>query len=440
MYKFKKFRSKIAPLIISAQDETLNLKKYGKVLDFTSGWTGYASLGHNNKEIIKAIKNQMTKFCHIDYNEFSNPLLERLSKKIVEFAPNKNKKIWYSGNSGSEALEAAMKLSYQAHYAQGNSKKIKFIHRSQSFHGATLHPLSVTSIDIFKIFKKFKGNTITVSQNNIYAKYDPKVKMGKKTNETESQHLERSLYELENKILKNNPETISAMVGETQLGTLVGDVPPQKNYWREVSKILKKYNIHLILDEVYCGMGRSGEMFNFKWDKIDPDFVCVGKNTTSGCIPFSFVMSKKKFENIILNYFGRVNLGHTFQGHSLGAAATIETINIIKKRNLLKKVKNIGNYIQEILSSELNTNHFFSNVRGRGFAIALEHKVNKPISFSNDLKEKMLNEHKILINSKFHRTSFLPSYTISKTDVDRTLDSFIKVFKELSLKKYKKYN
>ena len=81
--------------------------------------------------------------------------------------------------------------------------------------------------------------------------------------------------ELEFKI-KNNPETICAMIGETQLGTLVGDVP-QKGYWKGVSKICKKYNIHLILDEVYCGMGRSGEMFNFAWDKIDPDFVCVGK-------------------------------------------------------------------------------------------------------------------------------------------------------------------
>tara|TARA_A100001015_G_scaffold307432_1_gene403334 strand:- start:2448 stop:3761 length:1314 start_codon:yes stop_codon:yes gene_type:complete len=436
MYKFKKFKSKIAPLIVSAQDETLKLKNYGNVLDFTSGWTGYASLGHNNKIILNAVKKQMTKFCHIDYNEFSNPLLEQLSKKIVEFAPNKNKKIWYSGNSGSEALEAAMKLSYQAHYAKGNKKKIKFIHRSQSFHGATLHPLSVTSIDIFKIFKKFKGNTITVSQNNIYAKYDPKVKMGKKVNETNAQHLKRSLYELESKILKNGPETISAMVGETQLGTLVGDVPPQKNYWIEVSKILKKYDIHLILDEVYCGMGRSGEMFNYKWDNIDPDFVCVGKNTTSGCIPFSFVMSKKKFENIILNYFGRVNLGHTFQGHSLGAAATIATIDIIKSNHLLKKVKNYGKYIQDTLSNELGNNHFFSNVRGRGFAIALEHRVKNNMKFSYDLKYKMLNEYKILINSKFHRTSFLPSYTMSKSNIDKTIDCFIKIFKELSLKKY----
>ena len=85
-----------------------------------------------------------------------------------------------------------------------------------------------------------------------------------------------------------------------------------KRVLKEVKKILKKYNIHLILDEIYCGMGRSGKMFNFAYDNVDPDFVCTGKNTTSGTIPFSFVMSNKNFEKIIIDKIGRVNLGHTF--------------------------------------------------------------------------------------------------------------------------------
>jgi adenosylmethionine-8-amino-7-oxononanoate aminotransferase len=439
MYKFKKFKSKPTPIILSADKEFLFLKKYGKILDFTSGWTGFASLGHNNKIILNAIKRQMSKFCHVDYNEFENPSIEELSKKIINFAPNNSKKIWYAGNSGSEAIEAAMKLSYQAHCASGNKNKIKFINRSQSFHGATLHPLQVTSIDIFQIFKKFKNNSIQISQNNIYSKYNSKVQMGKKINETDQDHLNRSLLELENKIIKNNPDTICAMVGETQLGTLVGDVPPQKGYWKGVSKILKKYNIHLILDEVYCGMGRSGKMFNFSWDGIDPDFVCTGKGTTSGCIPFSFVMAQKKFETMILNKFGRVNLGHTFQGHSLGVAATHAVIDIIKNKKLLNRVEKLGKYMQKILTSELRDDHFFSNVRGRGFAIALEHNVKKQILFSNDLKQTMLNKHKILINSKFHRTSFLPAYTMEKKLIDKTLDRFINTFKKLSTDNYRKY-
>ena len=432
MYTFKKFRSKSIPKFISAENEYIYLSNYGKVLDFTSGWTGYASLGHNNKEILNSIKNQMKFYCHVDFNEFENPLVEKLSKKIIEFSKKKNKKIWYSGNSGSEALEAAMKLSYSAHLSNNKKNKTKFIHRSQSFHGASLHPLSISTFDIFDVFNKLKTKNIQINQNNIYTKYTQKYKMGIKKNESVEEHLARSLDDLEEKIIKNNPENICAMVGETQLGSLVGDVPAQKGYWKEVSKILKKYDIHLILDEIYCGMGRSGKLFNFEWDDINPDFVCVGKNTTSGCIPFSFVLTDEKFEKIILNKFGRVTLGHTFQGHSLGLVATNTVLEIIKRDRLLDRVKKEGNYIQKTIKDELKENHMFSNVRGRGFGVSVQHNVKNQNLFSKDLKSKLLEEHKILMNIKFHRTSLTPCYNMKKKNIDIALDKFIKTFKFLS--------
>ena len=190
MKTFRKFNNKLPIQILKAKDEYLTLSKYGKVLDFTSGWTGFASLGHNNKNILNAIKIQMNKFCHADYNEFVNPHLEELSKKIINNCNYKNNKIWYSGNSGSEALEAAMKLSYSVHYKKWNKKKIKFLHRSQSFHGASLHPLSVSTIDIFDVFKNLKTRNIKINQNNIFTEYSSKTLMGLKKNETEKEHLE----------------------------------------------------------------------------------------------------------------------------------------------------------------------------------------------------------------------------------------------------------
>lgn len=432
MYTFKKFASKSIPKFISAKDEFIRLSKYGKVLDFTSGWTGYATLGHNNKEILDAIKKQMKFYCHVDFNEFENPLVEKLSKKIIEFSKNKNKKIWYSGNSGSEALEAAMKLSYSVHFSNNKKNKTKFIHRSQSFHGASLHPLSISTFDIFDIFNKIKTSNIQIDQNNIYTKYNSKSRMGIKNNESVQEHLERSLKNLEDKIKKNNPEKICAMVGETQLGSLVGDVPAQKGYWKEVSKILKKYDIHLILDEIYGGMGRSGKLFNFEWDGINPDFACVGKNTTSGTIPFSFVLVNDKFEKIILNKLGRVTLGHTFQGHSLGLVAADTVLKIIKRDKLLNKINKVGKHIQKTIKDELKTNPFFSNIRGRGFGISVQHNVKNQNLFSSDLKAKMLEEHKILMNIKFHRTSFTPCYNMSNKNIDMALDKFIQTFKLLS--------
>ena len=438
MKTFKKFNNKYPDKILKAKDEFLTLAKHGKVLDFTSGWTGFASLGHNNKNILNAIKIQMNKFCHADYNEFVNPQLEELSKKIINHCNYKNNKIWYSGNSGSEALEAAMKLSYSVHYSKGNKKKIKFLHRSQSFHGASLHALSISTIDIFDVYKNLKTKNIKINQNNIFTDYNSKTLMGIKKNETEKEHLDRNLKNLEETIKKNNPDSICAMVGETQLGSLVGDVPPQEGYWKGVQKILKKYNIHLILDEIYCGMGRSGKLFNFENDGIDPDFVCVGKNTTSGCIPFSFVLSKAKYEEIIINKMGRVNLGHTFQGHSLGVAACVELINIIEKEKLMNRVNKINSFITKTINEELENCEVFKNIRGRGFALAVEHNTKNNIEFSNELKRKMLNNYKILMNIKFHRTSMTPCFNMKIKNIENCLEIFIKNFKSLS-KKYAKH-
>ena len=124
-------------------------------------------------------------------------------------------------------------------------------------------------------------------------------------------------------------------------------------------------------------MGRSGKMFNFLWDDCEPDFICQGKNTTSGIIPFSFVLSKPKYQNIIINKLGRVSLGHTFQGHSLGAAGTLKLLDIIKRDKLLNRVNTIGKELRKIIHDELKNNEQFSNVRGRGFAFSSEHSLKK---------------------------------------------------------------
>lgn len=416
--------------------------KSRKILDTTAGWTSYATLGFNNKELINALNKQLKKFSHIDYNIWTNPEVQKLSKEICTFSNKKLGKVYFSGCSGSEAIEAALKLSLQVHLNNGFKKKKVIISRIQSFHGATMQAISSSDIPLLDIFQIYSNNLHhKIHQHNPYfdckainekkcvCKRNPSVCMGKLKNESNANYLNRSIKYFENKIKEIGSENIASFIGEPQLGSLVGDVPAIKGYWKKIEQICKKNNIHLILDEVYCGIGRSGEFFNFKNDEIEPDFVCCGKNTTSGIAPLSFVVAKSKHQKALSKDLGRIRIGHTFQGFSLGIAVCRQLIKIIKRDKLLNKIKSKGNYMRNILETELKNNSKFKNIRGRGLMFSLEHITNDNVKFSQYLYKSMLDKN-ILINSKWHRTSFTPSFLIKKKEIDRTLGYFINFFKK----------
>ncbi len=426
------------------------LDKNEKILDFTSGWTGYANLGFCHPRLVKAVKEQLKKFSHIDFNIWHNPNAEILAKKMTSYTKKNLDKVYFCGSSGSEAVEAAMKLSYQVHFDQGKKKKINFITRFQSFNGSTLQAISVSDLPVLDLYGKLlPKNVYKISQHNPFAKcnFDLKINkckcgkhysncMGKMTSENKTSYTKRCVEEFENAIKKLGSENICAFIGETQLGSLIGDVPAEKNYWSMISKICKKNDIHLILDEVYNGFGRSGKIYNFMWDKLSPDFVCIGKNTTSGLAPLSVVLTKSKFEEIIKKGSGRIRSGHTFQGFALGIVACLESLKIFEENNLLNKININSKYIVKTISEELKNLETFSNIRGRGYGISVEHSTKNNIEFSKNIYQKMFNKYKILVNTKYHRTSFTPAFIISKSKIDYVLDKFIKTFKEASSKKY----
>ena len=446
-YILRKFPLLKEPMEVkSTKGSYYYLKNGKKILDSTSGWTTFATLGFKNHRILKAIIKQSKKFCHIDYNIWKNDELNDLAKKLVNFSTKNLDRVYFSGNSGSEAIEAAMKLSYQIHYNNGKTKKRNYIGRVQSFHGATLQAMSASELPFLDIFKNISPKNIhKIHQHNYYKVCTCNTKKpyngckgkasectGKFKNESKKDYVLRSAKYFEEKILEIGPEKIAAFIGETQLSSLIGDVPPLKSYWKKISSICKKYDIHLIMDEVYCGMGRSGKMYNFSWDNFEPDFVCLGKNTTSGHIPFSFVLTKSKFGKIIGKGIGRIRIGHTFQGFSLGVAACNEYLDILKEEKLIDKVNKMGLYMRKILNDELKSNEFFDNIRGRGLMFALQHKTPDNDKFSKHIYDQMFNKCNILANCKFHRTSFTPAFNMDKKKIDYILDCFIYSFKNSS--------
>ena len=394
-----------------------------KYTDLTGGYTGHAILGWNNNKILTGIKRQLKKFCHIDYKVFNDPNREKLANLILKNKENTLDKVFLVGSSGAEACEAAMKISYQYFFSKGLRNKRFFISRKQSYHGCSTHSLSLGDRPNLNFYKNILSkNCFHISEHN-YLRH-------KKNKETEEAYSKRSAQELENKILKLGPDNVCAFVVETIAVGLIGDVPPSKNYLKYVRRICDKYDVHLILDEVWCGTGTSGKSFCFDWDGITPDFIFISKTLAAGYGALSAVITKNKITNKIYQKFGQINYSNTHQGHSLSVAAAVEVQKIIQKQNFLKSVHTKGKYFRSILESELKNNDFFYNVRGRGMRNSFEYKTPNNQLFGSLLKNYAF-EKKIFLDAKWHRVAFPVSLTITKKEIDKNLEIFISLFKKI---------
>ena len=180
-----------------------------------------------------------------------------------------------------------------------------------------------------------------VPEHNIYRDKNP--------DQTLDEYALRSAKQLEDKIIEIGPEKVCAFIGETIMGGLVGDVPPAPNYWKYVSEVCQKYDIHLILDEVWCGTGTSGKIYCVDWDGITPDFIFMGKTLGAGFAPLSALVTSSRVEEQIKNGQGQIQHSTTHQGHSLCIAATLAVQNIIHDDDFLKDVNEKGEFLRNTL-------------------------------------------------------------------------------------------
>ena len=398
---------------------TKNKKKY---IDSTSGITGANILGWGNKEIESQMIRQLKKIPFIDYKYFVDENRERLAKLILSKAENNLDGVFFVGGAGSEACEASMKLSYQYHYAKGKKEKKWIISRKQSYHGSGSDAMSLGDRKNLKIFKNFFPKfRAKINEHNIYRH--------RRDNESHEEYAERSAQELESKILQIGPKKVCAFVAETIMGGLVGDVPPAKNYWKKVRKICDKYDVHLILDEVWCGTGTTGKSFCIDYDGITPDFLFIGKTLAAGYSPVSAVITKRKITDYINTKLGAIQISTTHQGHSLGISAALGVQKIIQNEKFLNKVRKNGEYFRKTVYSELQGNSFFKNIRGRGLRNSLEYNCNNNHLFGQTLTDIAKNKFNLILSAKWHRVTFSQAINISTKDLDIIIDKFLSSYK-----------
>ena len=329
------------------------------------------ALGFNNQRLIKAANKQLNELPY--YHSFTGkvPLTTlELSEALVKITPDSLTKVLYA-NSGSESNDTAIKIAWYYQNAQGKINKKKIISRRRGYHGVTVMSGSLTGMEYaHKGFDMPKEFVIHVESPHYYGDAID--------GETSNEFVDRILKNLENIILQESADNIAAMILEPIQGA-GGVIIPPENYIKGVQDLLKKYDILLIVDEVICGFGRTGNMFGSDTFKINPDMMVTAKGLSSGYIPISALLINENIFQTISEFSAQNNVfghGYTYSGHPLGAAVALETIKIFEDENILDHVRGVSFRFREKMK-ELNNFSIVGNTRSIGLIGGIELVQNK---------------------------------------------------------------
>ncbi len=288
--------------------------------------------GHRVPEIDQAITDQLGEIAHSTFLGLSNIPAIELAEKLIQIAPRGLTRVFYS-DSGSEAVEIALKMAYQYWQQSGKPGKTKFVKLENAYHGDTLGSVSVGGIDLFhKIYKPFLFHAFSAPSPYCYrwnGTSDPeKVK-------------DASLCELE-RIFKEHHEEIAAFIMEPLMQGAAGMIDQPKGYISRVRALTKQYNILLIFDEVATGFGRTGKMFASEHEQVTPDLLTAAKGITGGYLPLAVTLAAEKIYEAFLGNYSELKTffhGHTYTANPLACRAALASLELFEKKQILKNLQ-----------------------------------------------------------------------------------------------------
>lgn len=336
----------------------------GKRYIDASGGAAVSCLGHSDDDVRRAMSEQLNKLAFAHTSFFTNDALEDLSDLLVELAPSELSHV-YPLSGGSEAMESAIKLARQYFVEKGEMGRRHIISRKQSYHGNTLGVLATGGNQMRR--EKYESLLIDVTHISPCYAY-----RGQNPDETAEAYGLRMADELETAVQKLGPDTVMAFVAETVVGASLGAVAPTPGYFKRVREICDRHGIILILDEVMCGMGRTGTTYAFEQEGIVPDLVAFAKGLAAGYQPLGALLVSEKIYSTIKQGSGFFEHGHTYIGHALACTAGLAVQRAIRDRNLLENVRTQGEKLKDLLQQKLGQHPNVGDIRGRGLFLGLE--------------------------------------------------------------------
>jgi L-2,4-diaminobutyrate transaminase len=361
-------------IVETASGVRIRLNEGGQDRELIDAFAGLycVNIGYGRTEVADAISRQAHQLAYFHtYAGHSTEELIRLSDRLVKMAPTgpggkPMKRVFY-GTSGSDANETNAKLVWYYHNLIGKPHKKRIIARERAYHGNTVMAGSMTGLN-------FYHNFMDLPVSAILRTGAPHHYWGAKSGETEEQFSARRAVELESLILREDPETIGAFIGEPALGT-GGLIPPPAGYWAAIQAVLRKYDILLIADEVITGFGRTGKLFGSQLYDIQPDLITIAKGLTSAYAPLSGVIVGERVFSAMEAGAAEAGVfphGYTYTGHPIGVAAANANLDILERENLTQNAAEVGAYMLAALHSAFDSLPITGEVRGVGLMLAVE--------------------------------------------------------------------
>ncbi|MRG63685.1 aspartate aminotransferase family protein [Rhizobium pusense] len=329
-----------------------------------SGGAAVSCLGHNHPEVLNAMREQMGRISYAHTSFFTTDAAEELAEKLVALTPEGLDYV-YLVSGGSEAVEAALKMARQYFVEIGEPQRRHIIARRQSYHGNTIGALAAGG----NAWRRAQFQPILPETHHISPCYAYRDML---PGETPEDYATRLAAELEAKILELGADQVMTFIAEPVVGATLGAVGPVADYFKKIRQVCDKYGVLLILDEVMCGMGRTGTIFALEQEGIVPDLVTIAKGLGGGFQPIGAVMLSGRIYNAFADGSGLFQHGHTYIGHPIAAAAANKVVEILTRPGLMDNVVAMGERLQAGLEARLGQSPYVGDIRGRGLFRGVE--------------------------------------------------------------------
>ena len=336
----------------------------GKDYIDASGGAAVSCLGHAHPDVIAAMRAQLDQleFAHTSF--FTSEAAEALADDLVAHAPQGLGHVFFV-SGGSEAIEAALKLARQYFVERGEPERRHLIARRQSYHGITLGALAVGG----RAGQRKPFAPLLIEAHHVSPVYEYRER---RADETPEGYGMRLAGELEAKIAELGGANVIAFVAETVVGATLGAVPAVPGYFKRVREICDRHGILLILDEVMCGMGRTGTLHACEQEGIAPDIIAIAKGLGGGYAPIGAMLLHDRIFQTIADGSGAFQHSHTYTGHPLACAAALAVQRVLRRDDLLANVRAQGAHLARRLQERFANHPFVGDVRGRGLFQGIE--------------------------------------------------------------------